>query len=224
MHCERRRSIVIGSIILFSIGLYPMAAGAQQPPAIEIAFPDQLVRGQTTVVHVAIPSHDTFSGAQVAPAAGMTVTRVDNRKPAELSQNVAWWDVTIVVARDAAPGMRSLVLLTANGASTPAAVFVPGHVPAIAGMKASPFAPTQSPAIDVEFTAADEMNDMGDKPYVWFTVTCGGAPTVGVVRGTRAGSLIRASIPRPSANPCDVELRASDAQKNDSNSLKARVP
>jgi hypothetical protein len=224
MHPERMRSIVIGSTILCSLGLCPIAAGAQQPPAIEIAFPDQLVRGQTTVVHVAIPSHDTFSGAQVAPVAGVTVTGVANRKPAELSQNVAWWDVTIVVARDAVPGMRSLVLVAATGASTPTAVFVPGHVPAIAGMKASPSATTQSPAIDVEFTAADEMSDMGDEPYVWFTVACGGEPIVGVVRGTRAGALIRASIPRPTANPCDLELRTSDAQKNDSNSLNARVP
>jgi hypothetical protein len=224
MHCERWRSIVIGSTILLSIGFCPATARGQQLPAIEIAFPDQLVRGHTTMVHVAIPSHDTFSGAEVSPAAGVTVTRVANRKPAELSQNVAWWDVTIDVARDAAPGTRSLVLVTATGASTPVAVFVPGHVPAISNITVSSPASSRMPAIDVDFSAADEMGDLGDKPYVWFTVTCGGEPSVGVVRGTREGALIRASIPRPAANPCDLELRASDAQKNDSNSLTARVP
>ena len=224
MHCERWRSIVIGSTILLCIGVCPATARGQQLPAIEIAFADQLVRGQTTIVHVAIPSPDTFSGAEVSPAAGVTVARVVKRKAAELSQNVAWWDVTVAVARDAAPGTRSLVLVTANGPSTAATLVIPGHVPAISGMRASSSSSAPNPAIDVEFTASDDVDDLGDKPYVWFTVTCGGEPTLGVVRGMRAGALIRASIPRPAAKPCEVELRASDAQKNDSNSLNASVP
>jgi hypothetical protein len=217
------RSIAIGFTIFLSIAFCPRAVSAQQTPAIEIAFPGQLVRGQTTVVHVAIPSRETFTGAEVAPAAGLTVMRVVNRKPAELSQNVAWWDVTIDVARDAAPGTRSLVLLTANARTTPAAMFIPEHVPAISNVKAAPSS-AQVPAIDVEFTAADDAGDLGDRPYVWFTVTCGGEPNVGVVRGTRAGTLVRASVPRPAARACDLEVRASDTQKYDSNSLNARVP
>jgi hypothetical protein len=35
---------------------------------------------------------------------------------------------------------------------------------------------------------------------------------------------VRASIPRPASAACDLELRASDAQKIDSNTLKVRVP
>ena len=69
-------------------------ADAQQPPAIEIALPRQIVRGQTTVVHVAIPSREVFQGAEVSPGAGVTVAGVSNLKRSELSQNVAWWDVT----------------------------------------------------------------------------------------------------------------------------------
>jgi hypothetical protein len=38
------------------------------------------------------------------------------------------------------------------------------------------------------------------------------------------GGTVRASIPRPAAAPCDLELRASDAQRIDSNSLKTRIP
>ena len=79
-------------------------------------------------------------------------------------------------------------------------------------------------AIDVQFSATDEGNDLGDEPYVWFTVACGGEPTVGVVRGQRMGTAVRASIPRPAAAACDVELRASDTQKIDSNTLKLSVP
>jgi hypothetical protein len=69
----------------------------------------------------------------------------------------------------------------------------------------------------------DETADLGTVPYVWFTIACGGEPTVGVVRGTVMGGTVRASIPRPAAAACDLEVRASDTQKNDSNTLKTRV-
>ncbi|PYR70988.1 MAG: hypothetical protein DMF88_01155 [Acidobacteria bacterium] len=194
---------------------------AQQTPAIEIAFPNQLVRGQTTLVHIAIPSREMFTGAEVTPAAGVRVTGVANFKRSELSQNVAWWDVTLEVAADAAPGPRTLVLLTANGRSTPAPLVIPAHVPRIADLRVAQASPQ---TIDVQFSATDDSNDLGEQPYVWFTVTCGGEPTVGVVRGARMGGGVRASIPRPGPAACDLELRASDAQKIDSNTLKVRVP
>ena len=76
----------------------------------------------------------------------------------------------------------------------------------------------------MQFAAADPGSDLGDLPYVWFTITCGGEPTVGVVKGKTAGGLVRASIPRPAAAACDLELRASDKQKIDSNTLKIKVP
>ena len=194
---------------------------AQQPPAIEIALPNQLPRAQTTVVHVAIPTPQTFTAAEVMPAAGVAVTRVANAKKAELSQNVAWWDVTIQVSADAAPGPRSLVLTGPSLHSTAAPVTIPGHVPAISGLT---IASTTPKAVTAQFTLADERADVGDLPYVWFTVACGGEPLVGVVRGARVGETVRATIPRPAAAPCDLSLRASDSQKIDSNTLKARVP
>jgi hypothetical protein len=44
------------------------------------------------------------------------------------------------------------------------------------------------------------------------------------VRGKPTGGTVRASIPRPAAMPCDLELRASDSKKIDSNTLKTRIP
>jgi len=217
------RAIVIGFTVLTSLGFWAHDARAQQAPAIEIAFPNQLVRGQTTVVHIAIPSREMFGGAEVSPAAGVTVSSVVNSKRPELSQNVAWWDVTLNVGGDAAPGPRTLVMLTANGRSTPVTVVVPNHVPRISdiGIAQGPSAPR---TVDVQFSATDDSNDLGDQPYVWFTIACGGEPTVGVVRGKRTGNTVRASVPRPAPAVCDLELRASDAQKIDSNTLKAKVP
>lgn len=215
------RSIVIGFTILASLGLRASEVHAQQAPAIEIAFPNQLVRGQSNVVHIAIPGREMFAGAEVSPAAGVTVSRVINSKKPELSQNVAWWDVTLDVAGDAAPGPRTLVLLTANGRSTPTALMIPTHVPRITDLRVAQASPQK---IDVQFSATDDSGDLGDQPYVWFTVTCGGEPTVGAVRGTRMGNAVRASIPRPAPPACDLELRASDSQKIDSNTMKVRVP
>jgi hypothetical protein len=161
-----------------------------------------------------------FQGAEVSPAAGVTIAAVTNAKRSELSQNVAWWDVTLNVARDAAPGMRSLVLILPAGRTTPATLLIPDHVPAIADLKVVS-ATTQG--VDVQFGATDPRADLGDVPYVWFTIQCGGEPTLGVVRGKAIGGMIRASIPRPAAAACDLEVRASDAQKNDSNTLRTRV-
>ena len=221
MHSGPSRSLVIGLTILAALGPWARAAEAQQAPAIEFAFPNQLVRGQTSVIHIAVPSREMFQGAEISPAAGVTVASVVNSKKSELSQNVAWWDVTVTVARDAAPGSRSLVLLAAAGRSTPTNLMIPDHVPAISDLRVVSATPS---AVDVQFAATDEKADIGDLPYVWFTIACGGEPSVGVVKGKPAGGTVRASIPRPAAAPCDLELRASDAQRIDSNSLKTRIP
>src|SRR5262245_47972222 len=111
---------VVAAFLACLAGVVPVCL-AQQTPSIEIAFPNQLVRGQTTLVHIAIPSRETFTGAEVTPAAGVRVTGVSNFKRPELSQNVAWWDVMIDVAADAAPGPRTLALL-ATGRSAPVAM------------------------------------------------------------------------------------------------------
>jgi hypothetical protein len=213
------RSTVVGFAVATAV-MAVAALYAQQPPAIEVAFPKQIVRGQTTVVHVAIPSRELFQGAELSPAAGVTVAAVSNAKRSELSQNVAWWDVTINVARDAAPGTRSLVLVMPAGRSTPVSLTIPNHVPAIADLRVVSATPQ---TVDVQFGATDESADLGELPYVWFTIGCGGEPTLGVVRGRAMGGTIRAAIPRPAAAACDLEVRASDTQKNDSNTVKTRV-
>jgi hypothetical protein len=219
MRSGRLHSTLVGFALV--AGLLPArTAYAQQTPAIEIAFPQQIVRGQTTVVHVAIPSREVFQGAEVSPAAGVTVAGVSNLKKSELSQNVGWWDVTVNVARDAAPGPRSLVLLTAAGRTTAVTLVIPNHVPAIADLRVASATPQR---VDVQFSATDESSDLGNLPYVWFTIACGGEPTVGAVRGRTMGATVSASIPRPAAAACDLEIRASDTQKNDSNTLKTRV-
>jgi hypothetical protein len=107
-----------------------------------------------------------------------------------------------------------------TGRTTAATLMIPNHVPAIADLRVTS---ATAQGVDVQFGARDESADLGELPYVWFTIQCGGEPTLGVVRGRAMGGTVRASIPRPAAAACDLEVRASDSQKNDSNTLKARV-
>ena len=112
MYSGPRRSIVIGFALLASVGPWARGVDAQQAPAIEVVFPTQIVRGQTNVLHLAIPGREVFQGAEVSPAAGVTVSAVTNAKKPELSQNVAWWDVTI----DGKPIARAADANGADGA------------------------------------------------------------------------------------------------------------
>jgi len=137
MYSGPPRSIVIGFALLASVGPSARGADAQQAPAIEVVFPTQIVRGQTNVLHLAIPGRAVFQGAEVSPAAGVIVSAVTNAKKPELSQNVAWWDVTIDVARDAVPGNRSLVLLMPTGPTAPETYAIPHHVPLITQLSES---------------------------------------------------------------------------------------
>src|SRR5258706_16147241 len=169
MHSGPSRSFVIGLTILAALGPWARVAEAQQTPPIEFAFPNQLVRGQTSVIHIAIPSREMFQGAEISPAAGVTVASVTNAKRPELSQNVAWWDVTLNVARDAAPGSRALVLVTPAGRSPPTSLVIPDHVPAISDLRVVTAAPA---TVDLQFAATDEKSHVRALPYASFPLAC----------------------------------------------------
>ena len=63
---------------------------------------------------------------------------------------------------------------------------------------------------------------IGDKPYVWYTADCGKDPIVGAVRGTVAAGMVRASLPATRTGPCALQLRASDRNGIDSNTLDTK--
>jgi len=162
--------------------------------------------------------------AEIAPAAGVTVSGI---KRATESQGISWWEVTVDVAADAAPGNRTLVLVLPAGRTLPATVSIPAHVPRIADLKVMSPRSGQS-AVDVEFAATDPSNDLGTLPYVWFTIGCGAEaePIVGAVRGTITAGRVHAQMPNPRATsgnaqggPCQLRLRATDSAGIESNTL-----
>jgi len=197
----------------------------QQPPVIGSVFPTQLVRGETNVLHVAIPRNNPVQSLEVTPVQGITVTKTAVR---DLNQGSAWWEFTIDVAKDAAPGPRMIVLVTQNGRSNAVSINVPDHVPNISRLTVTAPAPTQQ-TIDLQLAATDQGGSLGDRPLVWFLLACGaGQPENGVIRGALANGMIKVSIPNPkmlkvragapaSGSHCSLDVRVTDASGVDSN-------
>jgi hypothetical protein len=168
--------------------------------------------------------------AEIAPSTGVTVSGIKGSSR-QTEQAVGWWEITLDVAKDAAPGDRSLVLVMPMGRAAPVRISVPTHVPTISDLKIVPPQSNQ-PTVELQLAAADVAGDLGDSPYVWFTAGCGGEPLVGAVRGTVSAGLVRAVLPNvrkaagggtPAAGKCDLQVRVTDSTGIDSNTVKTTI-
>jgi hypothetical protein len=227
MHRGPRRSPIV-LLTLFAC----LAVGVQPTDArqikIEGAFPTQLPRGQTTVVSVAVPSRDGITAAEISPAAGVTIAKI--AAGPNIQGALTWAELTIAVAKDAAPGERTLVLMLPMGRSTPLTLTIPAHTPEISALRVLSSA-TSAGTVDLQFAAADALADLGTAPYVWFLIGCGGDPLPGIVHGTlnpaaTGSGIVSATIPRPpppgggaQAGKCDLQVRLTDAGRVESNTL-----
>ena len=224
--------IAIGSTLVMALGPGARISGAQPqqgPPVIGSYFPTQLVRGQINVLHVALVRNNPVQSIEITPSQGITVTKMTSR---DLNQGSVWWEFTIDVARDAAPGRRTLVAVQRSGRTAPVTLTIPDHVPAISNLKVLA-AKSADPMIELQLTAADQGGAFGSSPYVWFLLACGpGQPETGVVRGTLSGGSVRARIPNPrtlkvragapsAGSHCSLDVRATDSSGVDSNTSTA---
>ena len=230
----QRRSVCAVVGVSFSLAsiVSVFGQGAQPPQVIiETVYPRHVERGRTTVINVAVPSRDTVKAAEISPSTGVTVSGLKGSS-SETEQAIGWWEITLAVAKDAAPGDRSLVLVMQMGGRTaPATISVPTHVPTIADLRIVPPQSNQT-TVDLQLVAADAAGDLGDSPYVWFTADCGGEPLVGAVRGKVSAGVVRAALPNlrnaagggtPAAGKCDLQVRITDSTGIDSNTLKSTV-
>jgi hypothetical protein len=89
------------------------------------------------------------------------------------------------------------------------------------------------PTVQLQFAMTETPNEIGDSPLVWFFLGCGDQPESGVVKGKLANGTVTAAIPNPRTqlkpfspplnNHCDLEFRASDSKRADSNMIKTTV-
>src|SRR5258707_1353190 len=122
---------VYGVVVFFSVlpVVVLLAQGAQPPRVnVETVYPRHVARGRTTVVNVAIPSKDAVQSVEISPSTGVMVSGIKG-SGSETEQAIGWWEITLDVAGDAAPGDRSLVLVMRAGRSGPTTITIPTHVP-----------------------------------------------------------------------------------------------
>jgi len=217
--------------VVLALLLFTPAAGYAQglPNVIEGYFPTQLVAGQSNVLHLGIPGRGDVTGVEVTPAAGITVKDI---KRGDVREGSLFWDVTVDVASDAAPGNRTIVAVNQNGRTAPRPIAVFAHVPAISNPKIVSAAVNQ-PTVQLQFAMTETPNEIGDSPLVWFFLGCGGEPESGVQKGKLGNGVVTVAIPnprtqlKPFAPPpnshCDLEFRASDSKRADSNAIMTTV-
>jgi hypothetical protein len=227
MYFGTRFFTLIGFTLLTCLGLGVPLSEAQQI-RIEGAFPRQLLRGQANLINVAVPSRDAIQAAEISPSAGV---RVSGIKPGQNFQGaLTWSELTIEVAEEAAPGERTLVLLLPVGRTTPVTIIIPSHVPSISELRILS-APSNPPALELQFAVVDPSADLGDSPYVWFMMGCGSEILPGVIHGKvtgreKRGGVVQAGIPKPStptSGKCDLQVRVTDSGGIESNTLKTTV-
>jgi hypothetical protein len=207
-----------------------LGQGAQQAQIrTEGVYPRHAARGQATVISVAVPSPDRVQAAEISPAIGVTVSGIKGSGSGS-EQNVGWWEITLDVATDAAPGARSLVLVLPRGRTIPIPISVSTHAPAISDLRIAP--QSNQPTVELQLVVADAGGDLGDSPYVWFTADCSGDPIAGALRGKVSGGVVRAALPNvrkaakdgiPAVGKCDIQVRLTDSTGIDSNTLKTTV-
>ena len=233
MYSGTRSFIVIGFTFLACLGPGAHFSEAQQIK-IEGVFPRHLPRGQATVINVAVPSRDAIQAAEISPPAGVKVSGI--KLGHGMQGAITWSELTIDVAKDAAPGDRTLVLQMPMGRTIPVTITIPSHVPSISELRILS-AQSNQPTLELQFAAVDGAADLGDSPYVWFTIGCGGETVPGVVHGKvtardKGNGVVRAIVPNPrtpagggssAAGKCDLQVRVTDSGGIESNTLRTTV-
>jgi hypothetical protein len=230
MEVRRRRFVIAlsGALACVAvIGIAQIARAQQTPGVIGSVYPTQLMPGQSTSVHVALARNNPVQSIEITPSTGIAVSDLKFR---DLNQGSVWWEFTVTVARDAAPGPRALVAVQQNGRTAPVSLLIPDHVPNITNLRVVS-AQASQPMVDLQLTASNQGGTFGGTPKVWFLLACGpGQPEAGIVRGKSDNGTIRASIPNPrtlqghagapaTGSHCDLQVRASDTSGIDSNVL-----
>src|SRR5262245_56268447 len=193
---RRRFGIEVSRVLacLAFIGTAQISFAQQAPGVIGSVYPTQLIPGQRTSVHVALGRNNPVQSIEITPSAGITVSDMTSR---DLNQGSVWWEFTVTLAKDVAPGPRTLVAVQQTGRTAPVTLLVPDHVPNISSLKVVS-AQTNQPTIDLQLTASDQGGTFGGTPKVWFLLACGpGQPEAGIVRGKSDSGTVRASSPNP---------------------------
>jgi hypothetical protein len=228
---QRHRVCALAGVVFFVLPVVSALGQGAQQVSVETFYPRHAGAGRTTVINVAVPRGNEVQSAEISPPSGVTVAGITGNAGAT-DQAIGWWELTLDVAKDAAPGDRSLVLVLGNARRTaPVTISVPTHIPAISDLRITP--QSNQRGLELQLSADDAAGDLGESPYVWFYADCGGGePIVGALPGKVNARIVRALFPdlrstapdSASANAsCSLQVRLTDKTGIESNTLKATL-
>jgi hypothetical protein len=205
-----------------------LAGGAAK---IDLFTPNQLPRGEATEVRIRIDQKATVERADVTPPQGVAVSDI-KALDQKGQQGMKRWALTFTVDKDAAPGKRSVVVVTSQGETAPQEIEIPQHVPRLSDLKVTK---AQRDPMELQFTVrvSDPEKDFGPGAEMQSTLICGGSiiGSIGsaqdVVAAGEGVSLVTLSLSQAGQRVlrpvvCDLELKLSDENKN-TGRLKTQV-
>jgi hypothetical protein len=227
---QRDRVCALAGVVFFFLPVVSVLGQGAQQISVETFYPRHAGAGRTTVINVAVPRGNEVQSAEISPASGVTVARITGNAGAT-DQAIGWWELTLDVAKDAAPGDRSLVLVLRNARTAPVTISVPTHIPAISDLRIAP--QSNQRGLELQLSADDAAGDLGESPYVWFYADCGGGePIVGALPGKVNARIVRALFPdlrstapdsAPANASCSLQVRLTDKTGIESNTLKTTL-
>lgn len=225
---QRYRVCALAGVVFVALPVVSVRAQGAQQISVETFYPRHAGAGRTTVINVAIPRNNEVQSAEVSPPSGVTVVGVTGKAASD--QAIGWWEVTLDVAKDAAPGDRSLVLVLRNARTAPITISVPTHIPAISDLRITP--QSNARGLELQLSADDAAGDLGESPYLWFYADCGSEPIVGALPGKVNARIVRVLFPdlrsaapdnAPANAKCSLQVRLTDRTGIDSNTLKTTL-
>jgi hypothetical protein len=225
---QRRRVCALAGVVFCLLPVGSVLGQDAQQISVETLYPRYAGAGRTTVISVAVPRGNEVQSAEVSPPSGITIAGITGKAASD--QAIGWWEVTLVVAKDAAPGDRSLILVLRNARTAPVTISVPTHIPAISDLRITP-QPNQR-GLELQLAAEDVAGDLGESPYVWFYADCGGEPIVGALPAKVNARIVSALFPdlrsaapdnAPANARCSLQVRLTDKTGIESNTVKTTL-
>ncbi len=184
--------------------------------------PIQWRRGATTEVTIQGKGLETIQALELTPPDGVTL---GEPKPAEAGKKKEQrWTSRVQVDAAAAPGSRTLVVVTPAGRSGPSTVFIPSHVPELSELRGE-LAMSSPLTVGFSVVVHDEEADLAEMPYTIAQVICknGGRSMEGdgIVTQRRDAKtvVVRYAVmsnSRVSGGGCVLQVRVVDKKGNSS--------
>lgn len=229
-----RRRLLPGALVtlaaLATALALPPAPAATEPVGITRFFPQRLTRGTAHTIEIQGFGLQALQAVEISPPEGITVAIP--AAPSLDRKKVQRWSVVLTIDAAAAPGQRTVSLVSPLGRSAPVTITIPDHQPVIADLRVEK---VQRAPLIVAFTVAvrDEKGDLGETPRTFARLFCKHGTTEssanGVITQRRSDTDLTVASAyldyeaRATPGQCRLAVTAFDADGNQSNWLEATV-